>query len=664
MNTPEPQYNPQTIPIWLPLLVGTLLSVLVVLLGWHLKENQSDSIKTLTHERAVNFMDDIKRDLDSRVPALQRIVNRWEIRGGTPKREFESDANYYVRDLPGFQAIEWVDQDFIVRWVVPRFENEAALGLDLGFEETRRLALERAKAGRVPVMSPPVDLVQGGMGILIYFPIYVAQEFKGFVLAVIDTQVWLRYVLRTNEVQDNLGEARFLVKMGDKPIYRQHEWDTTADTPYDGSTARSLFGHRFSIHYKSTPEFIDRTTTYLPEIAVGAGFLFVLLTTFVMYYFQRANTEAWASYAAKVDLERQIMEREEAQAELKALSSRLALATQAGKIGVWTWDIETNKLVWDQRMFELYDVPPDIVPKFDTWKNALHPDDEDHAVTLILAAIEGKAIFDTEFRITVQGGEIRHIHAAARVNRDADGNAVDVVGVNWDITLRKQAEQALEKQRQRLASIIRGTNVGTWEWNVQTGETVFNERWAGIIGYTLNELSPVSIETWMKFAHPDDLEESARLLEQHFNGELEYYEYEARMKHRDGRWVWVLDRGKVSTWTEDGKPLLMAGTHKDITPQKEAEEKIRHLANHDPLTDLPTLRLARDRISMALATAHRKTYFPESSSSTSTGSSMSMTRWDMTQATQFSRKPHQGCSNAFVIWIPWPGSAAMSFSSS
>jgi PAS domain S-box-containing protein len=116
-------------------------------------------------------------------------------------------------------------------------------------------------------------------------------------------------------------------------------------------------------------------------------------------------------------------------------------------------------------------------------------------------------------------------------------------------------------QTNRLESIITGTNVGTWEWNVQTGETVFNERWAQIIGYSLQEVMPVSIETWAKFAHPDDLKVSEDLLKKHFDGQTDYYEFESRMQHKDGGWIWVLDRGKVATWTEDGKPLLMMGTH-------------------------------------------------------------------------------------------------------
>jgi PAS domain S-box-containing protein len=144
-----------------------------------------------------------------------------------------------------------------------------------------------------------------------------------------------------------------------------------------------------------------------------------------------------------------------------------------------------------------------------------------------------------------------------------------------DITERKKAEESIHNLNWRLEGIIEGTHVGTWEWNVQTGETVFNEEWAKIIGYSIKELAPVSINTWEAHSHPDDLKQSKEQLERHYSGELPYYDYECRMKHKDSHWVWVHDRGRVISRTSDGKPLMMFGTHSDITKRKMAEEEIK-----------------------------------------------------------------------------------------
>ena len=169
-----------------------------------------------------------------------------------------------------------------------------------------------------------------------------------------------------------------------------------------------------------------------------------------------------------------------------------------------------------------------------------------------------------------------------------------LAGYTVDITERKRLEKLLrtnnetlellvyektaqlQEEHQRMEGIISGTGAGTWEWRIQTGETIFNERWAEIIGYTLEEISPVSIETWKHFVHPDDLKASGEMLEKHFRGEADYYEFEARIKHKNGNWVWVLDRGKVTSWSEDGKPLEMMGIHLDITKMKSLTEQLLH----------------------------------------------------------------------------------------
>ena len=130
----------------------------------------------------------------------------------------------------------------------------------------------------------------------------------------------------------------------------------------------------------------------------------------------------------------------------------------------------------------------------------------------------------------------------------------------------------------RLMMMLEATQAGTWEWNVQTGEPHFNERWAEIIGYTLDQLQPIDIQTWLKFVHPDDGVESDKRLTEHFDGKRGFYECEARMRHKDGRWVWVRDYGKLVSRTEDGAPEWVVGTHIDISGLKELSERFEAFA--------------------------------------------------------------------------------------
>lgn len=131
-----------------------------------------------------------------------------------------------------------------------------------------------------------------------------------------------------------------------------------------------------------------------------------------------------------------------------------------------------------------------------------------------------------------------------------------------------ETKDSLIIEKNRLANIITGTNAGTWEWDIQTNEVILNEKWAKMIGYSLAEISPTNINTWMKFVQPDDLEKSKELLRKHFNKELAYYDCEMRMKHKNGSWIWIEARGKVISWNEKNEPIIMMGTHIDITKEK------------------------------------------------------------------------------------------------
>lgn len=166
---------------------------------------------------------------------------------------------------------------------------------------------------------------------------------------------------------------------------------------------------------------------------------------------------------------------------------------------------------------------------------------------------------------------------------DNDGRCTHLVGSVHNITDLKNTEKKLIKEKQILANILEGTNAGTWDWNIQTGEVKLNERWAEIIGYTLKDLEPIDIKTWNDNVHPDDLPYADALLDKHFKGELDYFDVIFRQPHKNGSWIWVHARGKVIEWTEDGKPLRMSGTNLDITEQKLAEEELKKY--HETLED-------------------------------------------------------------------------------
>ena len=198
----------------------------------------------------------------------------------------------------------------------------------------------------------------------------------------------------------------------------------------------------------------------------------------------------------------------------------------------------------------------------------LFPKKEQQEVVAEKLRLNGR-IVDFELEIKNKNGMISYGLFSGEVIKSQGQEFFLTVMLN--ITERKTAEQRLISERQRLANVIEGTNAGTWEWNIKTGETVFNDIWAEMLGYSLDELTPVRIKTWQSMVHPEDLQKSGELLNHHFSGESPLYDCQVRMRHKDGRWIWVHDRGRVVSWAEDGKPLMMFGTHIDITDAKTDE---------------------------------------------------------------------------------------------
>ena len=240
---------------------------------------------------------------------------------------------------------------------------------------------------------------------------------------------------------------------------------------------------------------------------------------------------------------------------------------------VWLKDLNGVFVTCNNKMELLFNAPiSDIIGKTDY---------DFHAKELAdffrqkdMEALESDRPLVNEEIVTFAGdGHTEYLETVKTPMHDSNGKIVGVMGIGRDISERKQAEKELLEERERLGNIIEGTDVGTWEWNIQTGETIFNKRWAEIVGYTLDELIPTNVETWRKLTYPEDVEKAEMLLDKHFAGELEYYENEVRMQHKNGKWIWVLDRGKVIKWDEKGKPLVMYGTHADITEKKKAEAR-------------------------------------------------------------------------------------------
>ena len=142
----------------------------------------------------------------------------------------------------------------------------------------------------------------------------------------------------------------------------------------------------------------------------------------------------------------------------------------------------------------------------------------------------------------------------------------------------------------RLDLAIEGTGLGIWDWDLGDDSVNFDRRWCEMLGLVHAE-TPMHLGTWEARVHPDDIEQCYADIQAHLDGKTERYENVHRMKHADGRWVWILDRGRISARDDDGKPVRFTGTHTDVTAKEEARlarerhrEQLLQLVAHLPVS--------------------------------------------------------------------------------
>jgi PAS domain S-box-containing protein len=491
-------------------------------------------------------------------------------------------------DAPQFAVRQLSPKDeadhYVIKFIEPAAANAGALGLDVGSEAVRRRGLLDALETGEATVSGVITLVQdqrSSPGMLLYVPVYRAAaggetpagpgaELRGLLYAPI--------VL--DELLDGLRDAggdQLRIELFDTasgtsqgtPMYDTHAVLATSQAgnlaAANASSVRfemmrtvDLPGRTVTLRASSTPAFEAAHAGFLPWL-VGFGV-------------------ASVSWLLALLLRQQMRSRSRAERlarDMTADLNRLAVVARRTTNAVVITNAE-RRITWVNESFEQITGYTAAEAMGQSPGALLQTEQTDPAtIQALREALNARQGFNGEILNRSKTGRVYWLELDIQPLHDKAGRFTGFMAVELDITERKNAEHATARQQRSLQNIIEGTEVGTWEWNVDTGETSFNERWAQIIGYTLAELVPTSTETWSRFAHAEDLRQSTLLLKRHFDGLSESYECESRMRHKDGHWVWVLIRGKLFSRSDDGRPRWMAGTQMDITERKRSEATLR-----------------------------------------------------------------------------------------
>ncbi|BDI04662.1 PAS domain S-box protein [Sphaerotilus microaerophilus] len=289
---------------------------------------------------------------------------------------------------------------------------------------------------------------------------------------------------------------------------------------------------------------------------------------------------------------RDITERRLAEDRLRARSDQLLEAQRIGGVGHYVLDTASGLWTCSPMLDEILGLDADEPHDVAAWVDLLHPDDRSVMQAYLTGQVLGQARpFDRCYRILRRrDGEERWVHGLGRLECDAQGQPLRMIGTIQDVTTQHLAEQARRDSEQRLAMAIEGAALGLWDWDIPSGHVTFNERWADMLGYRLGEIEP-HISTWEQLIHPDDASAANDALLRHLRGETPSYHCEHRLRHRDGHWVWVADAGRVLVRDEQGRPLRAVGIHQDISERRRLDAELGQHRDH--LEELVTQRTAQ-----------------------------------------------------------------------
>ena len=264
-----------------------------------------------------------------------------------------------------------------------------------------------------------------------------------------------------------------------------------------------------------------------------------------------------------------ISEQKETERNLRENEQRLANAQRVARIGSWEWDVESDRVVCSEEYFRIFGLDHNpVVTSSEATFQSMHPDDVARVKEDVSQALESKGDFDTEFRIRHATGEIRTIHSQAAVYANESGTDCRMVGSVQDITERKEVEETLRANEQRLADAQRMAHVGNWDWDVATDEIYWSDELFRIFGFQPRAF-PVNFAIFLKSIHPDDVsraDEEVHLALEVGTG----YDTEYRIIRPDGEVRMIHSRGEVRV-DERGKAQRMIGTLQDITERIHAE---------------------------------------------------------------------------------------------
>lgn len=254
--------------------------------------------------------------------------------------------------------------------------------------------------------------------------------------------------------------------------------------------------------------------------------------------------------------------------ESAVAETRLQLALSAGRLGTWSYNLQTGEQVWDAQQYALFGLSPELQPTRELFESLVFPEDMP-AVELASADLTPGARHAGQFRIRRPDGQIRWLMSHSVTRGDANGRPQELIGVNWDITDQKLAEDLVQHNAEQLQLALDAGRMGTWRYDLRTGDQHWNARQFELFG--LPPDTEPSRQLFASLVVPEDMPKigltEADLRPGHF------HDTEFRIRRPNGEIRWLTARS-FARHDAAGRPIERIGVNWDVTEQKKAEERM------------------------------------------------------------------------------------------
>jgi PAS domain S-box-containing protein len=431
--------------------MGWIFILLVVVIGAtfyvrSLAKNQIQAEVSRTTELAVEQLKDrVETFISERIIALQAVGIFYENSQEVTEGEFEDYVRKTTENVPGFQAIEYIDKDYIIEQVFPLKQNRKDYGRDIKTSQAEKALMDKSKDREQVVLGDPLELVQGGLGFMVYVPVFRKEQFDGCIRGIFRVEDLLRFFL-TPET-----ENQFSLSIRDstgKQIYQSSDSTTSPEALTVGRTM-TIADKTWQIEIGQKGEALVAKTRIYDLGILTFGLLFVVAVGSLVWFLSRRSDLLEQEVERRTrKLEERTRDLDEARQQLAQSEERHRLLVHGLDAIVWEADATGRHFTFvNQRAESILGYPvQQWLTQPDFWPAHVHSEDGDRAAEFYQAALTGRQTIECEYRMTAADGRTVWLRESAQAVT-ANGQVTGLRGFMVDITERKRAEVELQKAK-------------------------------------------------------------------------------------------------------------------------------------------------------------------------------------------------------------------------